>query len=73
MTKREDIEQRKLEGLKEEFRSLLPRVLKRCAAGRWGLFGRNDHLVASKYLHWLEAEQLKRIAHEIRSIRLEFK
>jgi len=72
MTKREDIEQQKLEGLEEEFRSLLPRVLKQCAAGRWGLFGQNDHLEASKYPHWSEAEQLMSIANEIRSIRLEF-
>ena len=72
MTKREDIEQRKLEGLEEEFRSLLRRLLEQCAAGRWGLFGQNDHLEASKYLHWSEAEKLKSIAHEIRSIRLEF-
>jgi hypothetical protein len=57
MTKREDIKQRKLEGLEEEFRSLLPRVLKQCAAGRWGLFGQNDHLEASKYLHWSKAEK----------------
>jgi len=54
-----------------EFRSLLPRVLKQCAAGRWGLFGQNDHTDGSKYLFWAEAEQLKNIAHEIRSIPLE--
>jgi hypothetical protein len=71
MTKREDIEQRELEGLEEEFRSLLPCVLKQCAAGRWGLFGQNDHPDGSKnpYFVWVEAEQLKKMAHEIRSIR----
>jgi hypothetical protein len=69
MTKREDIQQRRLEGLEAEFRSLLPRVLKQCAAGRWGLFGQNDHPDGSKYLFWAEAEQLKKMAHEIRSIR----
>jgi hypothetical protein len=74
MTKREDIEQRELEGLEEEFRSLLPRVLKQCAAGRWGLIGQNDHPDGSKnpYFVWPEAEQLKKMAHEVRSIRLEF-
>jgi len=72
MTKREDIRQRRLEGLETEFCSLLPRVLKQCAAERWGLFGQNDHPDGSKYLFWAEAEQLKNMAHEIRSIRLEF-
>ena len=35
MTKREDIQQRRLDGLESEFRSLLPRMLKECASGRW--------------------------------------
>jgi hypothetical protein len=72
MTKREDIQQRRLEGLESEFRSLLPRVLKECATGRWGLFGQNDGADGSKYLLWPEAEQLKSMAIEIRSVRLEF-
>jgi hypothetical protein len=65
MTKRADIQQRRLVGLEAEFRSLLPRVLKRCAAGRWGLFGQNDHLEDSKWRYWPEAEQLKIMAREI--------
>ncbi len=72
MTKREDIQQRKLEGLESQFRSLLPRVLKECALGRWGLFGQNDGADGSKYLFWSEAEQLKSMAAEIRSIRQGF-
>jgi len=72
MSRRSQTRLRRLEGLESEFRSLLLRVLKQCVAGRWGLFGQNDHLEASKYLHWSEAEQLKNIAHEIRSIRLGF-
>ena len=35
-----------------QFRSLLPRVLKECALGRWGLFGQNDGADGSKYLFW---------------------
>ena len=69
MTKRERIRQDRLSNLESEFRTLLPRVLKECAAGRWGLFGQNDALDGSKYLFWAEAEQLKAIAAEIRSIR----
>ena len=74
MTKRVDIQQRRLEGLELEFRSLFPSVLKECAAGRWGLFGQNDQPNGSKYpyLHWAEAEHLKNMAYEIRSTRLEF-
>ena len=72
MTKKEGIQQRRLEGLEAEFRSLLPGVLRQCADGRWGLFGQNDHPDGSKYLFWAEAEQLKSMAREIRSIGLEF-
>jgi hypothetical protein len=68
MSKREHIQQRRLEGLESEFSSLLLRVLKECAAGRWGLFGQNDG--ADGY--WYEGEQLKSIAAEIRSIRQDF-
>jgi len=72
MTKREDFQQRRLESLESEFRSLLPRVLKECAAGRWGLFGQNDSADGSKYLFWPEGEQLKTMAIEIRLIRQSF-
>jgi hypothetical protein len=43
MTKTEDIQQQRLEDFDAEFRSLSPRVLKQCAARRWGLFGQPDH------------------------------
>jgi len=69
MTKREAIRQRRLENLESEFRLLLPRVLKECAAGRWGLFGQNDHFDESKYLYWPDAEHLKEMALEISLIR----
>src|SRR6516165_7137417 len=72
MTKRENIQRQRLEGLESEFHSLLPTVLKECAAGRWGLFGQNDHPDGSKYLFWSEAERLKTMAGEIRSLRLDF-
>jgi len=32
-----------LEGLEREYRSVLRSALTDCAAGRWGLFGQNDH------------------------------
>ena len=72
MTKREEIQQRRLDGLESEFRSLLSRVLKECASGRWGLFGQNDGTDGSKYLFWSDAEHLKSIAAEIGSIRQGF-
>jgi hypothetical protein len=68
MTKQESIDRRRLEQLESDFRALLPRILKECAAGRWGLFGQNDHCEGSKYLHWPEADQLKQMAREIHSI-----
>lgn len=69
MTKGDAIRQRRLESLEPEFGLFLRRVLKECAAGRWGLFGQNNHLDESKYLQWPEAEHLKEMAREIRSIR----
>jgi hypothetical protein len=36
------------------------------------LFGQNDHIEESKYLHWPEVDLLKTMAHEIRSIRQDF-
>ena len=69
MTRRSEIQQRRLEGLESEFRLLLPLVLKECAAGRWGLFGQNDQFEESRYLRWPQAEHLKEMAYEIRSIR----
>jgi hypothetical protein len=69
MTTKSDILQRRLQDLECEFRVLLRPALKQCAAGRWGLFGQNDHVEGRKYLHWSEAELSKNKAHEIRSIR----
>jgi hypothetical protein len=69
MTKRDSIRQSRLDSLEAEFSSLLPGVLKECAAGRWGLFGQNDHSDGSKYIYWPEAEQLKDMAREIKSMR----
>ena len=72
MSKREQIRQRRLEDLESEFHLLLLRVLEECAAGRWGLFGQNEAADGSSYFFWAEAEQLKTIASEIRSIRQDF-
>jgi hypothetical protein len=72
MTRKSGIQLRRLQRLESEFRLLLPPVLKQCAAGRWGLFGQNEHLKESRYLHWPEAELLKNMADEIRLIRQDF-
>lgn len=42
MAKAERLAQQ-LEGLECEYRSCLGKALTDCAAGRWGLFGHNDH------------------------------
>jgi hypothetical protein len=72
MTKREAIQQRKLDGLEAEFRLLLPRVLKECAAGRWGLFGQNDAADGTKYLFWALSQkkfsQSEPLAREVMEI-----
>jgi hypothetical protein len=72
MTKRDKIRSRKLDLLEEEFIDLLPVCLRACAKGRWGLFGQNDHCVPdNRWLAWPEADRLKALATEIRSMRFD--
>jgi hypothetical protein len=54
--KRSRIQQSRLDELEAEFKQSLIQVLKECAAGRWGLFGQNDHLEEGRYLSWPVAE-----------------
>ncbi|MGA7077779.1 MAG: barstar family protein [Terriglobales bacterium] len=70
--KRSGIQQSRLDELEAEFKQSLIQVLKECAAGRWGLFGQNDHLEEGRYLSWPVAEDLRRRAKQIHIVRLEF-
>ena len=73
MTKSQRIRERKLEVMETEFQALLLSCLQKCAQGRWGLFGQNDHLDPDgRYWGWPEATRLKDLAREINSIRSEF-
>jgi len=67
-SKRERIQQSRLDELESDFEEFLVSLLKECAAGRWGLFGQNDPLDAAKYLYWPEAEALKQRAHQIHAL-----
>jgi RNAse (barnase) inhibitor barstar len=71
-SKRSRIQQRRLDELEAEFEQSLIPLLKECAAGRWGLFGQNEHLEESRYLHWPAAEDLRRRAKQIHILRAEF-
>jgi hypothetical protein len=72
MSKRSKIQQRRLDEIESEFHSVLLACLRGCAQGRWGLFGQNKHLdPRGQYLNWAEADRLKELAHEIKSIRLQ--
>ena len=64
--------EQRLEALEEEFKSLLIPCLKECANGRWGLFKQNRHPEADWALQWAEADRLRELAEEIRTIRAEF-
>ena len=66
------IQQHRLAELEAEFELSLIPVLKECAAGRWGLFGQNEHSEGNKYLHWTAAEDLKRCAKQIHVLRADF-
>jgi hypothetical protein len=73
MTKRQNIRLAQLSEAEYEFHVLLPRCLRECATGRWGLFGQNDHLdPQQRYLPWPKARQLRALALEIHSARMEF-
>ena len=73
MTRRARVQQRKLDELEGEFGPLLRACLRKCAQGRYGLFGQNDHLdPEGRYWNWPDAKRLKELAVEIKSIRLDF-
>ena len=73
MTKRRKIQEMRLIQIEDEFLTLLLSCLRECAQGRYGLFGQNDHLdPEGHYWGWPEAKQLKNLAREIMSLRMEF-
>jgi hypothetical protein len=64
---------RKLDLLEEEFVTLLTGCLRACAKGRWGLFGQNSYCESdNRWLAWPQADHLKALAIEIRSLRSDF-
>jgi hypothetical protein len=68
MKRRAKIMATRLNQNEAEFRSLLISCLRECAAGRWGLFGRNDHdIEARRWLSWPEAVRLNVLAQAIKS------
>jgi RNAse (barnase) inhibitor barstar len=71
-SKRSRIQKSRLDELETEFEQSFIPVLKECAAGRWGLFGQNEHLEERRYLHWPAAEDLRRRAKQIQILRAEF-
>lgn len=70
-SKRSRIQQSRLDDMEAEFEQSLITVLKECAAGRWGLFGQNEHLEERRYLHWPAADDLRRRAQQIHILRTE--
>jgi hypothetical protein len=62
----------RLENLEFEFRPRLIACLRECAAGRWGLFGQKTTRDSAKNIAWPEAEELKRMAEEIKALTSEF-
>ncbi len=73
MTKRENVRQEELLQLEAEFYSLLVPCLEKCARGRYGLFGQNDHLDPDgKFWAWPEAARLKNVAREILLLKAQF-
>src|SRR5689334_24480013 len=65
-------DEQRLTALESDLEPLLIKSLKECANGRWGLFGQNQQPESTAALHWPEAEQLRKLAKEIREIRTKF-
>jgi hypothetical protein len=73
MTKSKKINEKRLSMLEGEFQAALTSCLKECAAGRWGLFGHNEHLDPEhRYWKWSEAQGLTQMATEIQELRAAF-
>jgi hypothetical protein len=75
--KRSSIRGRKLDEFEREFDELLIPCLRRCAQGRWGLFGAYDrikqqHPGMARRLSWPEADRLRELAAAILSSKAEF-
>lgn len=62
-------EEQRRTALENDFEPLLIKCLKECANGRWGLFGQNQQPESAAALYWPEAEQLRKLAEEIRELR----
>jgi hypothetical protein len=72
MKKRQKVRETRLVEIESEFHPLLLSCLRKCAQGRWGLFGQNDHIDPDgRYWRWSDAKRLKELAQEIKAIRLE--
>lgn len=65
-------EEQRLAALESDFEPLLMKCLKECANGRWGLFGQNQQLESAAALYGPEAEQLRKLAEQIRELRTKF-
>jgi hypothetical protein len=73
VAKRSKVLQQRLDEIEAEFNPLLLACMRECAQGRWGLFGRNDHIdPEGKYSDWPEARRLNDLAREIDSRRRDF-
>jgi hypothetical protein len=73
MSKRPKIEAQRLDELERDFEALLFSCLEKCAKGRWGLLGQNDHLDSEhRYYKWRDADRLKGLALKIQELRRQF-
>ncbi len=71
MARRSAVQGKRLDEIENEFLPLLVSCLQDCAQGRWGLFGQNNPLPDARRLDWPEANRLRELAHEIKSLRRE--
>jgi hypothetical protein len=72
MARSSKIRHDRLAQLEAEFKPLLLSCLRECAAGRYGLFGHNDHLDPQhRFWNWPEAQNVVEMADKIQALRLE--
>lgn len=69
MDQRNSIQLEQLDALDAAFRAMLIPCLEECGRGRWGLFGRNDHVgEAARHLAWPEADRVRELAVAVQAI-----
>ena len=68
-SKRIQLSEMRLAAVEAAYRSVLVAALEDCAAGRWGLFGQNEHIPAHSRFRPKALDELDALATDINELR----